>query len=247
MRSNILRTLRLATLASLVILTTQVVGVVFASEINSKIIYKTEIRGAIQPSTASHLKRMIGDAASSSRVSAILIELDTPGGMLDPTREIVSEILVSEVPVITYVSPAGARAGSAGTFIVAASHVAAMAPTTNIGAATPVGASGEDLGETIKDKVSQDAAALLRSISERRGRPSQELELTVTRARSYTSSEALASGIIDYISESQTSLLDEINGSTVVTPSGNVTLETSNLENTNFRKNHARKVSGRCG
>ncbi|SVC58363.1 uncharacterized protein METZ01_LOCUS311217, partial [marine metagenome] len=132
LRSNILRTLRLATLASLVIFTMQVIGVVFASEINPKIIYKTEIRGAIQPSTASHLKRMIGDAASSSEVSAILIELDTPGGMLGPTREIVSEILVSEVPVITYVSPAGARAGSAGTFIVAASHVAAMAPTTNI-------------------------------------------------------------------------------------------------------------------
>ena len=247
MRSNILRTLRLATLASLVILTMQVVGVVFASEINSKIIYKTEIRGAIQPSTASHLKRMIGDAASSSKVSAILIELDTPGGMLEPTREIVSEILVSEVPVITYVSPAGARAGSAGTFIVAASHVAAMAPTTNIGAATPVGASGEDLGETIKDKVSQDAAALLRSISERRGRPSQELELTVTRARSYTSSEALASGIIDYISESQTSLLDEINGSTVVTPSGNVTLETSNLEIRTFERTMLEKFLDAVG
>ena len=185
----------------MVVLTMQIIGTAFASEMDPKFIYKTEIRGAIQPSTASHLKRMIGDAKSSTRVSAILIELDTPGGMLEPTREIVSEILASEVPVITYVSPSGARAGSAGTFIVAASHIAAMAPTTNIGAATPVGASGEELGETIKNKVSQDAAALLRSISEQRGRPSQALEMTVTEAKSYTSMEALELGIIDVISK----------------------------------------------
>ena len=167
------------------------IATAFASDIDSKFVYKTEIRGAIQPSTASHLERMINDAEASTKVSAILIELNTPGGMLEPTREIVSDILSSEVPVITFVSPSGARAGSAGTFIVAASHIAAMAPTTNIGAATPVGASGEELGETIKNKVSQDATALLRSISEQRGRPSQELELTVTEARSYTSSEAM--------------------------------------------------------
>jgi len=231
----------------MVVLTMQIIGTAFASEMDPKFIYKTEIRGAIQPSTASHLKRMIGDAKSSTRVSAILIELDTPGGMLEPTREIVSEILASEVPVITYVSPSGARAGSAGTFIVAASHIAAMAPTTNIGAATPVGASGEELGETIKNKVSQDAAALLRSISEQRGRPSQALEMTVTEAKSYTSMEALELGIIDVISKNQISLLEEIDGFTVITPAGNITMETSNLKTQIFKRTMLEKFLDAVG
>lgn len=223
------------------------IATAFASDIDSKFVYKTEIRGAIQPSTASHLERMINDAEASTKVSAILIELNTPGGMLEPTREIVSDILSSEVPVITFVSPSGARAGSAGTFIVAASHIAAMAPTTNIGAATPVGASGEELGETIKNKVSQDATALLRSISEQRGRPSQELELTVTEARSYTSSEAMELGIIDIVSKNHTSLLEEIDGFTVSTPSGNLTMDTADVEIQIFKRTMLEKFLDAVG
>ena len=247
MKSSTLRTLRIAILSSILILTVQMIATAFASDIDSKFVYKTEIRGAIQPSTASHLERMINDAEASTKVSAILIELNTPGGMLEPTREIVSDILSSEVPVITFVSPSGARAGSAGTFIVAASHIAAMAPTTNIGAASPVGASGEELGETIKNKVSQDAAALLRSISEQRGRPSQELELTVTEARSYTSSEAMELGIIDIVSKNHTSLLEEIDGFTVSTPSGNLNMDTSDVEIQIFKRTMLEKFLDAVG
>ena len=177
-------------------------------------IMKVEIRGSIQPSTASYIKRAVSEASKRNSV-ALLIELNTPGGMLGPTRSIVTSILSSEVPVIVFVTPSGARAGSAGTFIVAASHIAAMSPATNIGAATPVGANGEDLDDTMKSKSSQDAAALLRSISENRGRPTAPLEETVIKSASFTSKEALQAGIIDFIAEDTQMLLEKIDGSEI--------------------------------
>ena len=111
----------------------------------------------------------------------------------------VEAILASPVPVVVYVSPAGAEATSAGTFITAAAHVAAMAPSTNIGAATPVSSTGEDLPETLKSKASEAAAAFIRSIAEERGRNAEALEGTVLEAKAYSASEALDSGIIDLI------------------------------------------------
>ena len=166
-----------------------------------------EIRGAIQPSTADYLRRVITTAELNEAV-AILIELDTPGGMLESTREIVTLFLESEIPIITYVAPYGARAGSAGTFIVAASHIAAMAPATNIGAASPVSADGSDLNTTLKSKATQDAAALMRSISEARNRNATALEATIFEAKAYSSEEALEKNIIDKIAHDREELLN---------------------------------------
>ena len=198
-------------------------------------ILKVEINGAIQPSTASYMDRLIR-SSNDSHYQAILIELNTPGGMLEPTRSIVMDILMSDIPVITYVTPSGARAGSAGTFIVAASHIAAMSPGTNIGAATPVGASGEDLEETMKSKISQDATALLRSIAEQRNREPVPLENTVLTSASYTSEEALDLGIIDLVAENTYQLLEEISGIGIMTSDGLVTLETSGASLIKFKK-----------
>ena len=131
--------------------------------------------------------------------------------MLESTREIVTLFLESEIPIITYVAPNGARAGSAGTFIVAASHIAAMAPTTNIGAASPVSADGSDLNTTLKSKATLDAAALMRSISEARNRNATALEATIFEAKAYSSEEALEKNIIDKIAHDREELLNLIN------------------------------------
>ena len=145
----------------------------------------------------------------------MVIELDTPGGLLSSTRSIVEVLLESPVPVAVYVSPKGARAGSAGTFLTAASHVAVMAPGTNIGAATPVSATGEEIEETLASKIENDAAALIRSIAQERGRNEDALERTVREAASFTVSEALELGIIDLIAEDLEDLLTQLDGRSV--------------------------------
>ena len=165
--------LRIISITAFIVLIVQYGLLTIPLESSTSRVLKVEIRGPIQPSTASYLERVI-EKADGTGSSAVLIELDTPGGMLGPTRKIVTTMMASKTPIITHVTPSGARAGSAGTFIVAASHIAAMSPATNIGAATPVGASGEDLGKTMESKASQDAAALLRSIAKERGREGKE-------------------------------------------------------------------------
>ena len=187
------------------------------------------IDGAIQPTAASFLARGL-DKATDDGAQLLIVQLDTPGGLLDSTRDMVSEILGLEIPVVVYVFPPGAQAASAGTFIVAAAHVAAMAPATNIGAASPVGAGGKDLPETLKSKVTQDAAAFIRSIAEERGRNADALERTVLEAVSYPASEALEIDIIDLIAEDVEELLSQLDGMTVALKDGEVVLETEGLD-----------------
>ena len=187
-----------------------------------------EIDGAIQPLSARFLARAI-DTATEDNAEVLIVLLDTPGGLLDSTREMVEAILASPVPVVVYVSPAGAEATSAGTYITAAAHVAAMAPSTNIGAATPVSSTGEDLPETLKSKASEAAAAFIRSIAEERGRNAEALEGTVLEAKAYSASEALDSGIIDLIARDVPALLEAIHGRQVEMERGARTLETANI------------------
>ena len=191
-----------------------------------------EMQGIISPITERYAERAIEDAQRSG-AEVVVILLDTPGGLLDSTRGMVEDILNSPVPIVVYVSPSGGRAASAGTFITAAAHIAAMAPATNIGAASPVGGQGEELPETLKNKVFQDAAAEMRAIAEARGRPVAPLEATVLEARSYTVGEALELGIIDHIAASVDDLLTMIDGTEVVVRDGQdertVTLETEGL------------------
>ena len=148
-----------------------------------------KVDGVINGVKERFISRAI-DRGVEEEAVLLVIELDTPGGLLDSTRNIVEELLEAPLPVAVYVSPRGARAGSAGTFITAAGHFAVMAPGTNIGAATPISGTGEDLEDTLATKAENDAAALIRSIAQVRGRNEEKLEETVRKASSFSALEA---------------------------------------------------------
>ena len=180
------------------------------------------------PVSARILRGWLGDAHDAG-AQLFVLELDTPGGDLDSTRDMVGDILDSPVPVAVLVTPSGARAASAGTFLVAAAHVAAMSPATNIGAASPVAAGGDELPETIKAKATQDAAALLRSVANQRDRNSEALEKTITEAASYSEGEALELDILDLVAADIPDLLDKVDGMELRVQGSVVTLEVEGL------------------
>lgn len=171
-------------------------------------------KGVVDQVLAGYLREGIA-TASAQGAAAVVVQLDTPGGSLDSTREIVQAFLDAPLPVMVWVGPAGARAASAGTFITLASHVASMAPGTNIGAATPVGGQGEDIEGAMGDKVLNDTVASVTAIAEARGRPVDWAVSTVVDARSSTVDEALAVGAIDYKAASIDDLLAQADGTTV--------------------------------
>ena len=183
-----------------------------------------EIEGVISPVTL----RLVGiaiDRAQAERANALVIQLDTPGGLERSMRAIVQRMMNAEVPVIVYVAPTGARAASAGVFITMAAHVAAMAPATNIGAASPV-ALGGGADKTMMKKVENDAAAFIRTIALERGRNADWAEKAVRDAVAITEREALKLKVIDLIADSVPDLLEKIDGRTIKLPKGTVTLAT---------------------
>ena len=186
-------------------------------------VYVIQLDRAIDPVSERYLERELD--AAQEHFALVVIVLDTPGGLLDSTRSMVNAILESRVPIAVYVSPSGAHAASAGTFIGAAANILAMAPVTEIGAAAVVGGQGEDLGETLQVKANEDAAALLRGIAEKRGRNVDALEATVFEAKAYSAEEAVEIGIADVVVNDINELLHWAEGRTVDTASGPVTLE----------------------
>ena len=194
------------------------------------------VDGIINPVKERFISRAIRQAEEDQE-ALVIIQLDTPGGLLSSAREIVQELLEAEVPVAVYVSPQGARAGSAGTFITAVANFAVMAPGTNIGAATPVSGTGEDLGETLKNKVTNDAAALIRSVAEERGRNADKLEETVRDAASFTAGEAVEFNVVDFIAKDLDDLLDQLHGSVAETAAGPRTLDLRDLPLRRLNKN----------
>jgi membrane-bound serine protease (ClpP class) len=171
----------------------------------------------VNPATAEFIHRSIEKATQES-AECLVIQLNTPGGLLESTRKIVSDMLESPIPVVVFVSPAGAHAGSAGVFITLAAHIAAMAPGTNLGAAHPVGLQGQ-VDTVMNDKITNDAAAFIRSIAEKRHRNGQWAELAVRKSVSLTENEALAQNVIDLIAKDPEDLLRQIDGKN--TGSGN--------------------------
>ena len=188
-----------------------------------------EIDEVIQPSTARFLNRVVNDAEENG-ARFVVIRLDTPGGLYDSTRDIVETILESEIPVIVYVSPSGAQAASAGTFIATAGHITAMANGTNIGAASPVDQRGGPLPEPLGSKATNDAAAFLRSIAADRGRNADALNDTVTKALAYSASEALNRDIIDFVAKDLGQLLSTVDGQSVNLLGEPYVIETAGVE-----------------
>jgi len=185
--------------------------------------------GIVDAIMAGYLEDGIAKAQRDG-ASAVVITLDTPGGDLSQTRRIVKSILGAPLPVIVWVSPQGAHAASAGTFITLAGHVALMAPGTNIGAASPVTGSGEDIPETMERKVIEDTTALMRSITDARGRNAEWAESTVTDAEAATAVEALALGVIDGIASTMDEALQVSDGRTVSVAGEDVAVETAGAE-----------------
>ena len=172
---------------------------------------KIVLADTIQPISQDQLDRALA-RANTDGAQALLVELDTPGGMLDSTRTMAGAILGSRVPVIVYVSPAGARAGSAGFFLLESADIAAMAPGTNAGAAHPVLEFGGQPDATMSQKIENDAEAFLRSYVTRRNRNAEAAAAAVQSSHSYTAEEALAQHLIDLISSSDAELLSALNG-----------------------------------
>ncbi len=172
-------------------------------------VLKIVINDTIQAATAERIERAL-DEASARHDDAVLIELNTPGGVMDAMRDIMTRIIASPVPVIIYVTPSGTRAASAGFFILESADVAAMAPGTNTGAAHPVGPFGGDIKGTMKDKIENDATALMRSVVAKRGRNVQIAESAVLESKSFTDGEALSQKLIDYVSPNEQELFRQI-------------------------------------
>tara|TARA_B100000749_G_scaffold273024_1_gene255519 strand:+ start:708 stop:1853 length:1146 start_codon:yes stop_codon:yes gene_type:complete len=192
-------------------------------------VWVIDLDDVIEASSARYLSDSL-DEARTSDVPLVVLRIDTPGGWMDSTRDIVKDILASPVPVAAYVSPEGASASSAGTYIVYASHVAAMAPATNIGSATPVRGDGEAMEPNLERKVVNDAVAQIRGLAELRGRNIEWAEKTVREATNLTASEALEQNVIDLMATDISALLAKIDGMTLETKTGLVTLATEGSE-----------------
>src|SRR5271157_126238 len=183
-----------------------VFGLYAPTHAQQPLVDKFVLADTIQPVTQGELDRAIA-RANSDGAQALLIELDTPGGLLDTTRTMAGAILGSKVPVIVYVAPAGARAGSAGFFLLEAADVAAMAPGTNAGAAHPVLEFGGKPDETMNQKIENDTEAFLRSYVSKRNRDAEAADAAVHSSHSYTHDEALAQHLIDLTASSDAELL----------------------------------------
>ncbi|MFN2151355.1 MAG: NfeD family protein [Anaerolineales bacterium] len=189
-----------------------------------------EIDGPLTPSWPGYLERGL-KVAERRGAELIIFQIDTPGGSTDLMQTMVQMMRGSEIPIVVYVAPRGAMAGSAGTVITLAGHAAAMAPETIIGAASPVGSQGEDLGETIQTKLKEAIRAQVRTLAANRPPEAIALaEATIEEAKAVSAEEALQIGLIDFIAKDIHDLLSQLDGFTVTTTAGEITLDTENAE-----------------
>jgi membrane-bound serine protease (ClpP class) len=206
----------------------------------SQKIISVKIDGSINPASAEYITKGI-EKAEAEKAECILIHLNTPGGLLTSTRNIVGAIMKSTVPVVVYVSPSGAHAGSAGVFITLAANIAAMAPETNIGAAHPVSLQG--MPDTIMNtKAANDAAAFIRSIAQKRNRNIEWAENAVRNSVALSEKEALETNIIDYIANNEHELLAQIDGKKIEINGSNKILQTKKASVENYEMGFFQKV-----
>jgi membrane-bound serine protease (ClpP class) len=190
--------------------------------------YLLKIDSSIGPVTYQRVKNTIA-LAGEKNAEFILLEIDTPGGLLQSTRKIVQELLKSDIPVIGFVSPGGAQCASAGTFIALSCHILAMAPATNIGAAHPVTLSGQP-GEKMEEKLVNDTVSFIKSIARHRNRNEKWAEKAVRESSSLTEQEAFAENVIDLVAKNSTELLEKIDGKIISLPDGEKKLITKNIQ-----------------
>ncbi|NKE71718.1 NfeD family protein [Candidatus Manganitrophus noduliformans] len=195
----------------------------------AKPIHVVTYDGIINP-VSSELFTTAITQAEQAGAEALIIQLDTPGGLDTSMRDIIKAMIASEVPIVVYVAPSGGRAGSAGVFITLAAHVAAMAPGTNIGAAHPVAMGGGEMDEEMKKKITNDAAAYIRSLAERRGRNPEWAEKAVRESVSITEQEAVKLNVVDLVADDLEEVIKKIDGRTVTTAAGKQVLSTENAE-----------------
>ncbi len=197
-------------------------------------VYVIRIDGSINPASAKYIHDAV-EKAKEKNAACLVLELNTPGGLLKSTRSIVSDFLSSSIPIIVYVSPRGGQSASAGVFVTMAANIAAMSPGTNIGAAHPVtlteGAENKkDSSDIMMEKATNDAAAFIRTIAEKRNRNVHWAEDAVRRSVSITETEALKDNVIDLVADNIEDLLRKINGRTVITAAGEKTLQTADAQ-----------------
>jgi len=239
------RFLKLPALTTLLLIAS---GSVLSAAEASQVV-ELEVKDGIGVATADYLISGI-EHAEEINAELVIINMDTPGGLMKPMRDMVQKILASSVPVVTYVTPAGARADSAGTYILLASHIAAMTPTTHLGAATPVSLSGEDAtppvdddtdnedsdapappsGSSMERKVMNDAVSYIRGLAERHGRNADWAEKAVTEAATLTASQALEQNVIEFIAADRDELLKLIDGHEVEINGETITLATADAQ-----------------
>ncbi len=205
-----------------------------------RIVHQITVNGVINPVSTEFILDAV-DNAEDSGAELLVIQIDTPGGLMKSMHEIVKKILAADVPVAVYVGPSGSRAGSAGVFITMAAHIAAMAPGTNIGSAHPVTITGQqDTTEVMMEKVVNDAVASIKSVAEKRGRNAEWAEKAVRESANITEREALEKNVIDYIVPTVDSLLTVLDGKEIEVLSGKRTLATRGarieLFNMSFRQ-----------
>lgn len=194
----------------------------------SPAVYVLTFQGAVTPVLHEYLAQGI-EAAQASGASAVILQLDTPGGSVEVTKRIIQTMLASPVPIVVYVAPAGAQAGSAGTFLTLAGHAAAMTPGSSIGAASPVGMGGEDVGETMESKITNILAADIENLAARRGEEAVQWAIAaVEEAAAATADRALELGVIDFVAVDVPDLLDQLDGFEVSVLGEPVILDTAN-------------------
>ena len=209
---------------------------ILASTLSANNIRVINIEGVINPASASYIQENI-ERAEEANDECVIMQLDTPGGLMNSMRDVIKKILNSEIPVVVYVSPAGARAASAGVFITVSAHVSAMAPGTNIGAAHPVQMGGMPGSQpdsvtqkTMMDKATNDAVAYIRSLAEERGKNAEWLEKSVRKSVAITARQALDSNIVDLVAPDMDSLLVLLDGREISLQDDSVVLSTLNKE-----------------
>ncbi|MCD6100466.1 MAG: nodulation protein NfeD, partial [Candidatus Marinimicrobia bacterium] len=202
----------------------------------AKDIWVLKLQGVINPVASRYITSYL-KKADTTRVECLILELDTPGGLMNSMRDIIKAFLNSEIPIIVYISPRGAQAASAGVFITIAAHIAAMSPGTNIGAAHPVSIGGGGIfggrqdsssTKTMMEKVTNDAVAFIKAIARERGRNEEWVEEAVRKSVSITETEALKENVIDLVAGNLNELIAKIDGKKVKTPTREVRLNTRN-------------------